>query len=144
MNCFLHYFSLLLFASLCFLFSCQVDPEVPGPPSGPEPPAIEIDPNQASEFLLFMDAQEIQGSLPSAPNGRMYMNVEDTIYSIKGYPFGNRIRFQKSASQDVSGYYVGIPGASVYYDVPEEYQEGQYVPEGEDDTTSVLFSGTRS
>lgn len=129
---------LLLAISFCFL-SCNSDTESPIPPNEPTPEPIEIDPELVSSFLLFHDATELEGTLPEPLDGDVFIEVEDTIYSIKGYPFGNRIRFLKDASQEIAGYYVGIPSASIYYDVPEEEVEGQYVPEGEEDTTSVLF-----
>lgn len=128
----------LLLINLC-LFGCKPDPESPISPTNPDPEHIDLDPDLASDFLLFHGETELEGTLPEAIDGEIFIEVEDTIYSVKGYPFGNRIRFLKEASQEVAGYYVGIPGANVYYDVPEEEVEGQYIPEGEQDTTSVLF-----
>ncbi|MGI9552650.1 MAG: hypothetical protein ACR2MT_15715, partial [Aurantibacter sp.] len=73
-----------------------------------------------------------------AIDGQLKMDVKDTIYSVKGYPLGNRIWFLHDPSQDVSGFHVYVSGSTFYYHVPEDMEEGQSVPQEENDTIAVL------
>lgn len=129
---------LLLVGIIC-CSSCLPNEDQPDP-GDPVIPSQQIEPDRASDLLVLPNANRITGTMPSAPNGQIKMEIQDTIFSVKGYALGNRIQFLKDhASQDISGYYVGVKGASLYYDVPEEYIDGQYIPEEEADTSSVLI-----
>lgn len=124
---------------LIFL-SCEELP-VSGGPVQPTPDPIspqDVDLDRVSEFLVVADAQRISGSLGPAPDGQIKLDIEDTIFSVKGYPLGNRINVLKQSFQDITGYYVGLIGASYYYDVPETIIEGQFIPSGDEDTSSVI------
>ena len=123
--------------SLLFV-SCEELPisggSLPQPPSTP----TDLDLDRISEFLVLHDAQRISGNMGSAPDGMIKIDVADTLYSVLGYPLGNRIDVKKQPFQDITGYYVGIPGASFYYDVPERIIEGQFQGSGAEDTSSVI------
>lgn len=124
----------LSFISLLAILAC----EELGDQNNPTPPVPQnqvLDPDELSTFLVLKDASQINGSMPLAPDGQIKLDVRDSVYSIKGYPIGNRIDVLHTASQEVSGYFVGIKGASSYFDVPEENQEGQAAS----DTSSVLM-----
>ncbi|MEX0288463.1 MAG: hypothetical protein AB3N14_05085 [Flavobacteriaceae bacterium] len=97
----------------------------------------EIDSDVLAEYLVLKDASKITGNLPSATDGGLKIDVADTIYLIKGYPLGNRIRFKHDASQTVQGFNIYVGSASYYFDVPKEPNE-DYTPPQESDTTSVL------
>ena len=136
---YLRYYSLLLCGLLLFC-SCEtdLDPDDPGNnPNNPNQPA-NIDPDKASGYLRLDSPTVISGTLGSAVEGQLKMDVEDTIFSIKGYPIGNRLEFLHDPTQDVSGFYIYVGGASSYYDVPETIIEGQYTPPEEGDTTAIL------
>ena len=128
---------LIMSASILF-FSCQLDPDTDTPPKDPPNNGKQLEPDKISEYLVLKDANKIDGTLPTAPDGGILMDVQDTIYTVKGYSLGYRIDFQKATSQLITGYYIYVSGSSFYYDVPEDYVDGQFVPNEEEDTSSVL------
>jgi len=138
-----------MLSALILFISCQTDPDLEPDKSdnkdnndnngGDNSSGDIFTTDELSEFLVFTEAAKISGELPAASDGQIKIDVKDTIYFVKGYPLGDRIHFLKDPSQDISGYYIYVQGASFYYDVPETIEEGQYVPEGEEDTTSVVI-----
>ncbi|MEM7375032.1 MAG: hypothetical protein AAF587_40940 [Bacteroidota bacterium] len=132
-------FFLILVACMIVIVACQPTETTPEPET-PINQLRSIDPDLASSMLVFPHSTQIDGQLPPAPDGQIKMEVRDTIFSVKGYPLGNRIQLLKEHhSQDISGYYVAVKGASFYFDVPEEFLDGQYIAEEESDTSSVLI-----
>jgi hypothetical protein len=79
---------------------------------------VIIDPAKASEYLKFSNAIKIEGDLPTAPDGKLKINVKDTIYIVHGFPFGDRIVVKHDGLQDISGFYVEVIDGTFYYDVP--------------------------
>ncbi len=150
---------LLLLTILLSFYACQNDPDIEPDKNEqkeeneePEEENEEEDENnnsgstftsdELSSFLVFSEnPTQISGNLSSAPDGQMKIDVEDTIYVVKGYPLGNRISFLKDPSQDITGFYISVAGASHYFDVPKTIEEDQFVAEGEDDTVSVILLG---
>ncbi|MDH3710292.1 MAG: hypothetical protein OER04_10415 [Cyclobacteriaceae bacterium] len=123
--------------SLVLWTSCESDlNEDPGNPGNPV--ITNVDPDKASEYLVLNNAAKITGSLPLSNDGGLKLDVEDTIFTMKGYPLGSRIRVLHDPSQSVSDFNIHVGGASFYYNVPEEIAEDQYIVEEESDTTSVL------
>lgn len=120
-NC--HFISLLLLllGALLGITACEPDLEPdqnqPNNPTNPNNP-VAIDPDQASELLLLTDASKISGELPAATDGPLQINVEDTIYLVGGRSFGTRLVVKHDGLQEISGFFVGIPNSSFYYDVP--------------------------
>lgn len=112
----------------------QADPDDPNNPN----PTTNVDPEKASEYLVLDNATKMTGKPESVPDGQIQMDVKDTIFVVKGYPIGSRLEFLHDPSQDISGFYIYVKGASVYFDVPESIMDGQYEAKGEEDTTSVL------
>lgn len=70
--------------TMCLLFyACPpTDPDMPqGPSQG-----IELEADEASEYLNLSNSTKITGQLPPAPDGQLAINVRDTIYAVKGHP----------------------------------------------------------
>jgi len=102
-------------------------------------PGGEFTSDELSSFLIFSDSTtKIDGQPPASPDGQLKINIKDTIYVVKGYPWGNRIHFLHDPSQDITGFYIYVEGASYYHDVPETVVEDQYIPTDDEDTTSVV------
>ena len=82
-----------------------------------------LDPDIISEHLVFSgNALKITGSLPKAPDGQLKIDVHDTIYLVKGYPYGDRIQILAESGQtakagEVSGAFVSVVGSQIYHDV---------------------------
>lgn len=138
---YLRFFTSVL-CGLAVVWSCESDlnPDDPGNPTNPNNPNLpaNIDPDKASRYLVLDSATQITGTPGGASDGQIKMDVEDTIFAVKGYPLGSRIHFSKDTTQNISGYYVHVSGASSYYDVPETIIDGQYEPTTDEDTSSVL------
>lgn len=125
---------LITLISLMILLAC----EQLGGPDSPTPPEQEyqtLDPDELSTFLVLKDASQIYASMPNAPDGQIKLDIRDSIFSVKGFPLGNRIDVLHTSSQQISGFFVGIKGASSYFDLPEAKLEGQ----AETDSSSVLM-----
>ncbi len=145
--------SILLILSLLIIFnSCQDEPEVEPSDNNKVQNEEEkeeeeqnnsgktFSPDELSSFLVFTDSvSKTDGELPSAPDGQIKIDVEDTIFVVKNYPIGKRIHFKHNPSQKISGFYIYVGGSSFYYDVPETVTDDQYIPEGDEDTTSVIL-----
>lgn len=133
----------MLLGGLLLIASCESDiddnqPTNTNNPNNPGDPA-SLAPDELSSFLVFRDnPTKIDGELPAAPDGQLKIDVKDTIFVVKGYPLGNRINFLKDPSQNVTGFYIYVEGASHHFDVPETIEEDQYVPTGGSDTASVV------
>ncbi len=127
--------SLLGLSALLWATSCEPDLEPdqnqPYNPTNPNNP-VTLAPDEASELLLLTDAIKITGDLPAAPEGPLQISVEDTIYLISGRSFGTRLVVRYDGQQEISGFYVGIPNSSFYYDVPVVVAESG-------DSTEVLY-----
>ncbi len=118
-----HYISLLnmlLLSGLLWIVSCEPDLEPDKDHNNPTNPnnPVAVDPDKASEFLLLDSASKIAGELPVATDGPLQISVEDTIYLVNNMPFGTRVVVKHDGQQDISGFYIGIPNSSFYYDVP--------------------------
>lgn len=123
---FISLLSLLWLGGLLGITSCEPDLEPdqnqPNNPTNPNHP-VAIDPDQASELLLLTDASKITGELPAATDGPLQISVEDTIYLVGGRSFGTRLVVKHDGLQEISGFFVGIPNSSFYYDVPVVAEE---------------------
>ena len=97
----------------------------------------ELDSDTLSEYLVLKDALKMSGDLPTATDGGIKVDVSDTIYLVKGYALGNRIRFKHDPSQQIKGFNIYVGSASYFFDVPKEQNE-DYIPPQEGDSTSVL------
>ena len=134
--------TILLLTGLLWMAACEsdidpIDGDQSNNSSNPTDP-VTYDPDEISEYLVLDNATKINGTLPTAPDGQLKIDARDTIFLVKGYRLGSRIRVLHDSTQDVSGFNIHLSGASFYYDVPEDIVEGQYVAQGEGDTTSVL------
>ncbi len=133
-----HYVSLLSLVLLGGLFwatSCdpdlEPDKDQTGNPTNPNTP-VAIDPDQASEHLKLVNATRISGQPPTGVEGAIWNDVKDTIFLMRGLPIGQRVNFLHDPKVNVTGFYVYVPGASYYYDVPS-------VPEEARDSTDVVY-----
>ena len=130
---------LIVFGIMALLLSCVKDDnfEVDNP-SNPSNPTSQLDADKISEHFVLKNAIKITGDLPTAINGQIQTDVKDTIFLVKGYPIGNRIRFKHDPAQKISGFYIKVGLASYFFDVPKDYIEDQYVPLEENDSIAVL------
>jgi len=134
--------SLTILCSLIYACDSEIDPDIGGPGTpggGNNQPGNQVDPDKASEYLLLDEATKVSGSLPTASDGNLKLSVGDTIFTVKGHPWGNRIRVLHDSTQSVHGFNIYVSGASHYFNVPEEIVDGQFMAEGENDTTSVVL-----
>ena len=130
---------IILFGIIASMLSCVKDDNFEvNNPSNPSNPANLLDADKISEHLVLKNATKITGDLPAAIDGQIQTDVKDTIFLVKGYPIGNRIRFKHDPSQKISGFYIKVGLASYYYDVPKDYVEDQYEPLEENDSITVL------
>ncbi len=113
--------SIVLLSGLLVVTSCEPDLEPDkgqtGNPTNPNNP-VAIDPDEVSEYLVLTDASKISGALPAASDGPLQISVKDTLYLVNDMPFGTRVVVKHDGRYDISGFYVGIPNSSFYYDVP--------------------------
>ncbi len=133
---------IIVVGGLFLISACEKDLDTdpqgdPNDPNNPNP-TTPVDPEKASEYLVLDNATKINGKPAPSLDGQIQMDVEDTIFVVKGFPVGSRLEFLHDPSQDISGFYVYVKGASAYFDVPESIVDGQYEAKGEEDTTSVL------
>lgn len=91
----------------------------------PDDPTGQIDPDILSEYLMLGDAVKMTGQLTTPADGQLKIDVQDTIYLIKGYPYGDKIQITQAAGQTsrtsethISGMYVQVVGSQTYYDAP--------------------------
>lgn len=96
----------------------------------------DLNPDKISEHLVLRDAIKMTGDLPVASDGGLKIDVPEMIYLIKGYPVGNRIRFQHNPMLEVKGFNIYVGSASYFFDVPAETIDG--VKEN-DSVTTVVF-----
>ncbi len=133
----IHLISFLIF-SLALWTSCESDlnedPSNPGNPNSGKTLSAE----EASEYLVLKGHAKITGTLPTTNDGQLKLDVEDTIFVVKGYPLGSRIEVLHHPGENVAGYNLYLPGSSFYYHVPETIIEGQYQTPEENDTTSII------
>jgi hypothetical protein len=128
--------SMLFLIGLLWMAACESDLEPDdgqiNNPNNPGNPAA-FDPDKAAEALVLKDARKISGGLPLAPSsGPLKINIEDTIYVVKGFPFGARVVVKHDGLHDISGFFIGVENSSFYYDVPVIEAESQ-------DSTVVIF-----
>lgn len=136
------YASVFLFIIILLMYSCERDFE-PGikdsiDPSAPKTQGNGLNANEVSGYLVLTDASKITGIPPDSPDGQLKMNVRDTLYSVKAYPIGIRILVKHALGEDVSGFFIFIPGSSFYYDVPESEEEDHFIA-SDGDTTSIIY-----
>jgi len=132
---------------ILMIFACTKEPEITNDPDPVPDPTSQIDPDILSEHLVLQDANKITGSLPTASDGGIKIDVRDTIYVVKGYPFGNRIQvLPQSDGQgrimagDISGMYVQVVGSEIYYDTPGGAEETHWIDEFGDHHTTYTFN----
>ncbi|SDE23956.1 hypothetical protein SAMN05421636_10471 [Pricia antarctica] len=94
-------------------------------------PADSLEADVIAQYLKLVNATKIPGQPPSGGDGAIWNNVKDSIYLMRGLPVGDRVRFLHDPAINVTGFYVYVPGASYYYDVP-------IVPEESTDSTDVV------
>ena len=108
---------LCLLASSLMLFACR--PTGDDLPKDPDEKKIELEADEAAEYLTLNNATKVSGQLSDAPDGQLTINVKDTIYSIKGYSDAAPIMMVRhTTAQEISGFFVGVSGASFYYQLP--------------------------
>ncbi len=95
-------------------------------------PADSLDADVVSQYLKLVNATKVTGQPPEGVDGLIYNDVKDSIFLMRGLPVGDRIRFLHDPAMNVTGFYVYVPGASYYYDVPN-------VPEVGTDSTDVVY-----
>ncbi len=150
------YIALLFTAMVLTITACDKETELPpetpptenpdgqgeddneNPKDSVADPSGQIDPDTLSEYLVLKDAIKITGELPAAVDGQVKVDVKDTIFLVKGYPYGNHLRFKHDPSQHVAGFKIRLGSASYYFEVPEDVLEGEAIPPKESDTTAVL------
>ena len=134
----------LMLLSLGFWTACESDitddlnnPGNPNNPRNPNP-AKALSADEASEHLVLKNHAKITGTLPNASDGQLKLDVEDTIYVVKGYPLGSRIEVLHHPGENVAGFNITVPGSTFYFHVPETIIEGQYEPSEESDSISII------
>jgi hypothetical protein len=113
---------------LAMTFSCQMEPEPENNNSNNgngNNGGSTFTGDELSEFLVFKDASKISGSLPNASDGQLKISFEDTIYVVRGFPYGARVVVRHNGLYDISGFYVTVLNGSFYYDVPAVAEEAQ-------------------
>ena len=95
-------------------------------------PGNAFNADEISGFLVLDGATKISGALPTAPDNQLKINVKDTIYTVKGFPFGARVVVRHNGLYDINGFYIGVSNSSFYYDVPVVVTEAQ-------DSTDVVY-----
>ncbi|MDZ7604230.1 MAG: hypothetical protein U5K79_01290 [Cyclobacteriaceae bacterium] len=106
----------MMLALMVIIASCE-NPNDTDPKTDPGT-IVNIDPEKASVYLKLSNAIKIDGDLPIAPNGKLKINVKDTIYIVHGLPFGDRIVVKHDGLQEIIGFFVGVVDDTLYYDVP--------------------------
>lgn len=106
----------------------------------------QIDPDIIANNLALKDAITVNGDLPAALDGQILIDVKDTIFLVKGYPFGDRIQLLPESGQasrtnrgGISGMYVQVLGSTFYHNVPSEAVETIWVDEFGDHRTTYTF-----
>ncbi len=95
-------------------------------------PADSLDADVVSQYLKLVNATKIPGQPPVGGDGAIWNDVKDTLYLMRGLPIGKRVSFLHDPAINITGFYVYVPGASYYYDVPN-------VPEEAKDSTDVVY-----
>ena len=95
-------------------------------------PADSLEADVVSQYLKLVNATKIAGQPPTGVDGAIGIDVKDTIYLMRGLPVGDRVSFLHDPAMNVTGFYLYVPGASYYYDVPN-------VPEEAKDSTDVVY-----
>ena len=95
-------------------------------------PTDSIDADVVMQYLKLVNATKISGQPPASVPGEIWNDVKDTLYLMRGLPVGKRVSFLHGSAVNVTGFYVYVPGASYYYDVPS-------VPEEARDSTDVVY-----
>lgn len=123
------------------MLSCETGMEdgAPTGPNNPNPPpgtGTTLTANEASDHLIFDDATKISGTLPISIDGQLKLDEEDTVFTVRGYHLGNRIKVRHDAAQNITGFNVQVSGSTFYLYVPETIIEDQF--ESEKDSVSIL------
>ncbi len=128
MNLALKYYRSVVIALLLVMTACEQDIE-------PEKDPVNtgnVNPDAASEYLVFTDDTKITGSLPAATDGQLKINFSDSIYLIKDFKLGARVIVRHDGLRDVTGFFVSILNSSFYFDVPVFEEEAG-------DSTDVFY-----
>ena len=130
-------FTLLIVASILFFGCPAVDSDVP---QGPEGQGLELDADEASDYLVLLNSTKLSGQLPTAPGGDLTINAKDTIYSMKGYSEAAPIlMIRHDPGVEIDGFFVGVSGASFYYHVPPFENPNASPPEEADSITMLIL-----
>lgn len=127
------FFSTLLLSFLLFMGACdtELEPDDTNQSSNPNSP-VSVDPEKASEYLKLVNATKVTGEPPQGVEGDIWIDVKDTIFLMLGVPVGDRVSFLHDPKMNVTGFFVYVPGASYYYDIPSIPKEGK-------DSTDVVY-----
>lgn len=87
-------------------------------------PSDSIEADVVSQYLKLVNAAKIPGQPPAGGDGEIWNDIKDSIFLMRGLPVGDRVRFLHDPAINVTGFYVYVPGASYYYDVPNVPEEG--------------------
>uniref|UniRef100_UPI00359486EA hypothetical protein n=1 Tax=Pricia sp. TaxID=2268138 RepID=UPI00359486EA len=141
---------LLIFAGIALMIAAcskdEVEPKNDPPPKENPPvdgsqgggkdtivtPSDSIDADVVSQYLKLVNATKIPGQPPAGGDGPIWNDVKDTLYLMRGLPVGDRVSFLHDPAINITGFYVYVPGASYYYDVPNVPEEGK-------DSTDVVY-----
>jgi len=112
MNLALKYYRSVVIAILALaITACQQEIE-------PDPVNTgDVDPDEASDYLVFTDGTKITGNLPAATDGQLKINFSDSIYLVKDFKLGARVVVRHDGLRDITGFFVGVRGSSFYFDV---------------------------
>ncbi len=102
----------------------QENPEEEEPKDSVPDTTNGLGPDALSAYLVLKDAVEVTGEPPTATDGQLKIDVKDTLYLIKGYPYGDRIRVKHDPAQHIAGFNIYVGGSSYYFDVPAESVDG--------------------
>ena len=107
------------------------------------PPSGSTDADKVSEYLRLEGASKINGSMPTATGGPLQINYQDSIFLATNLPDamkdlkvgGARIMVKHDGLYHITGFFVGVPNSSFYYDMP-------VISEQAGDSTDVIYIDT--
>lgn len=83
-------------------------------------------------LLVQENATQRSGPPPSAADSRLRINWADTIFVVKDFRYGSRLVIRHDGRYEITGFYLGVPGASFHVDVPVVEAEAG-------DSTDVIY-----
>ena len=107
-----------LLMGLVFAIGCEPDLE-PNDPIDNNLRTI-LEPDEALDYFSFSNATKITGSLPTAIDGGLKTNVQDTMFAVRGHSAAApRMIIKHDVGVAVAGYNIITSGATYYYHVPK-------------------------